>query len=615
MLNRGITCLLIALLAFALVSCGNQPRIDSTAPDKPSSSVKIKPLLERARNSASPERERLVLQAAEILVDRENYDWARNLLTDLDAGILENDTYIKYSDLLSSVALADGSYFLAQDILTNTRLERQWQSLDPKMEISLRQKRALVFALLGENHESVKERIQLAALLTNKDAENLNQEAIWQSLMSMSQSELQERSQNDIDQVTRGWYSLAALSKNNQSNLERQQIQVDAWRAQWPQHPANHNLPSDLQLLRTLIDNQPRHIALLLPLQGKLAKAGEAVRDGFFAAYYRARDEQLLTPTISQYDSSGDVLLAYEQAIAEGADLIIGPLEKEKVAELSLMPSLPVPILTLNYADSQPVTPLENFYQFGLAAEDEARQVARQAYLEGHRQAMVLIPSQEWSERSAKAFTEEWQKLGGTVVNTSQFIGAGDYSRVIKNSMQIEQSVARAQELQRLFGTNIQFEARSRADIDMIFLIADPAQARQIKPTLAFHYAGNIPVFATSHIYSGIPDPGVDRDLNGIRFNTMPWIFDKTSQEKKTVTSNAQSAPIYSRLHALGVDAFRLYPRLPQLAQVAEMRLYGSTGALRLLPDGRVEREQIWARIRNGIALPLPTVVAETYTE
>jgi outer membrane PBP1 activator LpoA protein len=617
MLNRGITCALIALLAFTLASCSSQPTKDGDTTTSKSSSMttKVKPLLDRASQASSPEREELMLQAAEILISRADYDWARNLLTGMDAGALEDGAYIKYTDLLSTLALEDGSYFMALGILTNDRLERQWQRLDPLVEINLRQKRAQVFALLGETHNSVNERITLAALLNNSEDEDKNREAIWQTLMTMSQGELQERSQSEADQTLRGWYSLAALSKNNQTNLERQQAQVDAWRAQWPQHPANNNLPNDLQLLRTLIDKQPRQIALLLPLEGRLAKAGEAVRDGFFAAYYRASNEQLLTPQVRQYDSSGDIIATYEQAVADGAELIIGPLEKEKVAELSLMPSLLVPILTLNYPDTQPVTPIPNLYQFGLAAEDEARQVARQAYLEGHRHAMVMIPAQEWSERSAKAFSEEWQKLGGTIVNTSQFIGTGDYSRVIKSSMQIEQSQARAQELERLFGANLQFEARRRTDVDMIFLIADPAQARQVKPTLAFHYAGNIPVYSTSHIYSGIPNPGVDRDLNGIRFNTMPWLFDTHSQEKKMIDSNTQSSAIYSRLHALGVDAFRLYPRLPQLAQVPEMRLYGATGALHLMPDGRIEREQIWARIRNGIAQPLPTVVAESYIE
>src|SRR5690606_4978343 len=104
-------------------------------------------------------------------------------------------------------------------------------------------------------------------------------------------------------------------------------------------------------------------------------------------------------PEVRQYDTNEDIIQAYQQAVAEGAELVIGPVEKEKVTELSLMPSLPVPILSLNYPDSAPIEP-KGFYQFGLALEDEARQVARQAYSEGHRQAMVIIPEQEWSERS-----------------------------------------------------------------------------------------------------------------------------------------------------------------------------------------------------------------------
>jgi uncharacterized protein len=143
----------------------------------------------------------------------------------------------------------------------------------------------------------------------------------------------------------------------------------------------------------------------------------------------------------------------------------------------------------------------------------------------------------------------------------------------------------------------------------MIFLIADPAQARQIKPTFAFHYAGKIPVYATSQVYSGQPNPKADRDLNGIRFNTMPWLFDTASNEKQAIAQHTKSAAVYGRLHALGADAFRLYARLPQLEQVRDMRIYGATGALHMLSDGRIEREQIWVRFRNGEAQPLPMVI------
>jgi len=618
MLNRVFTALLTALMVCTLISCGTTPSTGASGQSKSISAAKgpsAQQLLAQAQTVASPLREQLVLQAVERLIFDEKFKRARSLLGEMESARLNDELYVKHTDLLSDIAIRDGSYFLAQDILTAERLEQQWNRLDPTDEIRLREKRALVFARLGDVSRSIHERIKLAALLTDKNAEQNNQDGIWQNLMTLSEQELFSGSQGETNETLRGWYGLALLGKDTESDLERQHAQLETWRAQWPDHPANRNLPQDLKILRDLIDNQPRQVALLLPLQGRLAKAGEAVRDRSLSAYYRNLYEYNRAPVIRQYDTSEDAIAAYEQAVADGADLIVGPLDKDNVAELSLLPELPVPLLTLNYTDSLPPQGLDGLYQFGLAVEDEARQAARQAFLEGHRFALVLVPSQDWSERSATSFIDEWNRLGGTIVHSSQFIGSGDYSQVIKSAMLIERSQARAQELERLFGTNLQFQTRRRQDIDMIFLIADPVQARQIKPTLAFHYAGSIPVYATSQVYSGVPDVKADRDLNDVRFNAMPWLFDNSSSEKQAINQHAQSTAIYSRLHALGVDAFRLYPRLPQLAQVADMRLYGATGALRLLENGRIEREQTWARFRNGRAQPLPTVVTNELSE
>jgi hypothetical protein len=487
--------------------------------------------------------------------------------------------------------------------------------MEPQTEVSLREKRAQVFALLGEAQNSVAERIQLNGLIDNKTQRQANQDALWQNLMSIPFTELQQLSQDEHGEAARGWYSLAAINKNNQIDLEQQREQLQVWLRDWKQHPAHGNLPNDLRLLQSLIDQQPQQVALLLPMQGKLAEAGEAVRDGFFATYFQALSDGRRTPEVRQYDSSGDVITAYQQAVADGADLVIGPLDKEKVTELSLMPSLQVPVLALNYPDAPPAEPLKGFYQFGLAVEDEARQVARQAFLEGHRQAMVIIPSQEWSERSARAFTEEWEKLGGVVINRTQFEAGSNYPNLVKDALLIEQSQARAREMQEFLGIPLESLPRSRSDVDMIFLIATPAQARQIKPAFAFHYAGKIPVYSTSQVYSGQPNPKADGDLNGIRFNTMPWLFDTTSKEKQAVAQYTKSAAVYGRLHALGADAFRLYSRLPQLEQVPDMRIYGATGALHMLGDGRIEREQIWVRFRDGEAQPLPLVVNTNSTQ
>ncbi|WP_323815353.1 penicillin-binding protein activator [Cellvibrio sp. NN19] len=611
--TNSLTTVMVASLAVSLASCSsNAPKSDqgkSSAAKTQSAKPSASALLKQANQAQSPERERLVLEAAQAYIDAQQYNRARDLLVDMNSDELPDNQYVKHTDLLSTVALHEGSNFLAHGILTKPRLEQQWQSMEPQTEVALREKRAQVFALLGEAQLSVAERIQLSSLIDNKTQLQTNQDLLWQSLMSIPFAELQQLAQHENGQAARGWYSLATINKNNQIDLEQQRAQLEAWLDQWRTHPAHDNLPNDLRLLQSLIDQQPKQVALLLPMQGKLAEAGEAVRDGFFAAYFEALSNGRSTPEVRQYDSSGDALAAYQQAVADGADLVIGPIDKENVTELSLMPSLEVPVLSLNYPDAPPAEPLKGFYQFGLAVEDEARQVARQAFLEGHRQAMVIIPSQEWSERSARAFTEEWEKLGGIVVNRTQFQNSANYSGLVKDAMLIEQSQIRAREMQDLLGIQLQSSPRSRSDVDMIFLIANPAQARQIKPTFAFHYAGKIPVYATSQVYSGQPDPKMDRDLNGIRFNTMPWLFDTTSKEKQIIAQHTKSAAVYGRLHALGADAFRLYARLPQLEQVADMRIYGATGALHMLSDGRIEREQIWVRFRNGEAQPLPMVI------
>jgi len=602
---------LAGVVAFTLVSCGNTTKPGQDTAHTKTVTLSAKQLLAMAASKSSPEREHLILQAAQAYITENKLNRARDLLVEMDTDALSDTAYIKHTNLLAGVALQQGANFLAHDILTKPRLEQQWVRMSPQLEIQLRDKRAQVFALLGDAKLSVSERIKLSALLTQKKAEQDNQNALWQSLMMIPYAELQELAQQAPTSAEQGWYSLAALSKNNQTDLEHQREQLQSWLHDWRNHPARNNLPNDLRLLQSLIEKQPKHLALLLPLEGKLAEAGEAVRDGFFSAYYQALSNGRNVPEIRQYDSSGDIISAYQQAVNDGADLIIGPVDKEKVTELSLMPSLPVPLLSLNYPDSSPAQPLQGFYQFGLAVEDEARQVARQAYLEGHRQAMIIIPTQEWSERSAQAFTQEWEKLGGVVVNRTQFQVNANYSRLVKDAMQIEQSQIRARELQTLLGEELQSLPRSRSDVDMIFLIAAPAQARQIKPTFAFHYAGKIPVYATSQIYSGDENAKADRDLNGVRFNSMPWIFDNNNPEKQAIAQYTKSAAVYGRLHALGADAFRLYARLPQLAQVPQMRIYGATGSLRMLEDGRIEREQTWARFRNGIAQPLPMVIDE----
>lgn len=375
--------------------------------------------------------------------------------------------------------------------------------------------------------------------------------------------------------------------------------------------PTNKEQPLKEQqptkLLPSTLAHQPKKIALLVPMQGRLAEAGAAVSDGFFAAYYQSGNTNL--PKVSRYDSSQDAAAAYQQAVNDGAELIIGPVDKDGVNKISQLPSLKVPLLSLTYPDQQPAQTLANFYQFGLAVEDEGRQAARQAMLNGHSRALIVSTPQEVSERSAQAFATEFQQLGGTITGKTNFASLDKFSENFSQVMLLNESKARATLLQQQLGTKLEFTPRRRADVSMIFIAVTPEQGRQIKPTLVFQYANNIPVYATSSIYSGTVDAIKNEDLNGVLFNTLPWVFDTANPVKQAIAQTSKSAAVYGRLHALGADAFQLSSRLAQLKQAPQTKIDGATGTLQLMPDGRIEREQMWARFNEGLAEPLATVV------
>ncbi len=212
------------------------------------------------------------------------------------------------------------------------------------------------------------------------------------------------------------WLELARASKSA-GTLEQQQSAIDAWVAANPQHPAAQQLPQALVELKKLSSQPLTEIALLLPQDGQLASVARALRDGFLAAHYQAQQAGQNPPNIQIFDSSriGSMDAFYTQAQASGVQLVIGPLEKNLVSQLSSREQLPITTLALNYSEGSQEGPAQLF-QFGLAAEDEAREVARRAWADGMRRAVALVPNGEWGDRVLAAFRQSWQAQGGTLI-------------------------------------------------------------------------------------------------------------------------------------------------------------------------------------------------------
>jgi outer membrane PBP1 activator LpoA protein len=605
----ALTTLLALSLCLVLSACQSPPRKPAGSHATPATQDQVEYLLSNAETAPPREKMDLKLQAALLLVERGDLDWARSIINNLPEmthSFVPPELAARLALVKSHTAAAEGLIPLAYSYLDDPQLLANREGLPSDLAQAITRLRAELLFDMALYPSSAAERVLLADMvIDNEEASRENANRLWSTLMAIPLPELESLAQQpDNSRDLQGWYRLALLSKDTQTNLREQLAQLDLWLLNWPDHPASLQLPADLQLLRQLVEEQPRQVALLLPFTGQLSGAANAIRDGFMAAFYQAQQLTGEVPSLRFYDThQADIHALYEQAVSDGAQLVIGPLTKENLQELALLPALPVPTLALNTVDN-PLGVVPNLYQFGLGVEDEAQQAAERAWRDGHRRALILAPDSAWGDRSVEAFISRWRSLGGEVIRDFRFAETKDYSKLIKQALLLEDSERRAREIRNLVG-NIEFEPRRRRDVDVIFLAAQAGQARQIKPTLAFHYATDVPVYATSQVYTGRPEPKLDQDMNGIRFSTLPWYFERRSQEKQSLEKSVDGSPALQPLYAMGVDCFHLYPRLKQLEAVKQANFYGHTGQLQLDEQHQFRRQQIWAEFTNGRPRPL----------
>ncbi|MBI3171490.1 MAG: penicillin-binding protein activator, partial [Hydrocarboniphaga effusa] len=336
-----------------------------------------------------------------------------------------------------------------------------------------------------------------------------------------------------------------------------------------------------------------------------------AIRDGFFAAFYRAA---MPRPALRVYDTGAtpdSLIAAYREALDDGAEFIVGPLKREDVAALAESGRQPVPVLALNYLDANRAAPF-NFFQWGLAPEDEARQAAERAVTERQFRAVMLAPDSEWGGRVAGAFRERLESLGGKVVAARTYSSdSRDHSETIRALLLLDQSEERHRALTTTLGVKSEFEPRRRSDVDLVFIAARPDHAQLLGPQLRFHRAGDLPTYATSLIYDGDAPAA---DLNGLRFCDMPWML---AQDGELAALRSQLRTLfpgrgrdYTRLLALGYDAYTLAALLDKGQLSPGSYFPGGSGTLSLRADGVITRGLSCAQIRNGVVKPLDVSLA-----
>ena len=589
-----VSVLTLLLLTLLLWGCSGNPQKKEPQPKTPAPE-KQQPIQQSEISLALPHSQfSAVLNSAEQSLAE--FDWMQASVAlqemPVDGLSSNDDTYVGY--LQARIAYIRGDQLQALEQLE----QLNYPGINPALHYRILSFKHYILETQGDSLASA----QLADQIlrgTQADTAAAWKRSVWQNLERTNKQQLLTAFPNAADPQWRGWLALALINRQTDSEMQRELVQ---WRTENPGHPAANPLPGGLDYLLAS-SSQNGKVALILPLSGQLAQAGKAVLDGFLAAHYADSSagqatNELLVIDVGEFPSASN---AYGEALREGASIVVGPLSKEALADLATRPERPIPILALNRI--HPILPAQGsaLVQLSLAPEDEAISVAELAFGRGARRAIIITPAGDWGHKVETALRERWASLGGTIASNTTYSTYDDYSSSVTSALSLDVSEQRASDLRATIGINIEFTPRRRQDADAIFLLShNGAEARSIRPLLAFHYAGDLPVYAISNIYNGIPDER-NQDLNGIQLVETPWLLGANPDLLAALATGGVKSGNYTRLNALGADAYLVQSNFLRLQSGADALMRGNTGLLSMDPTLSIKRQLSPATFDAGV--------------
>ena len=600
--------------------------------------LEAKKVWERTRNKE--QRDTLLLQAADLYLQNQQPVLAQQVLYEVKEDSISGENQSYYS-LLVTKAYAGMPDASAEELLamldgvTGTG-ETAFQKAELQTQLFTQQ------GNLAAAANSV--------LKTNlTDDEKVQQ--VWQWITSIPASSLDSVGSAYPDLSP--FITLRELTEENASSPEKLAKSLQQFKQVYRGHVLENALPENVIEATQLTDAGANDIAVLLPLSGRLARTGQVVKNGIMAAYYtdveKRQDEHLL-PRLRFIDTNE---VDTQHLLSEIGDtkFIIGPLLKDTVERL--IPSLPlgVNVLALNRPDELPdnastkglATGSSNpavaddalasgtglagddtqnelhslglptsLNYYGLAPEDEAKQLAEFIFNKGYRAPIVIAAQSSLYQRMDDTFKKHWRILNNQEnkqranITSVSFNDSNSLREGITQALDVAQSNERINQIEYMTNDEVYNMPRSRRDIDAIVAFASPQDTELLNPIIEASlnpYDGKqVPVYATSRSMDYDSGKNQWRDLQNVHFIDMPWLMPSHSwqplqQEVEQAWQNQNT--MQKRLFAFGFDAYQLLPQLGMLNTLKYLSHEGLTGTLSLNQQGEVIRKQPQAIIRN----------------
>ena len=246
------------------------------------------------------------------------------------------------SEILNQVQVSRAADIFYRDILLARFAVSQGNARQALSLLEQKPEVKLPLDLLGDWHETrarayelslnfvlaVQERIEFDTFLLDPLLRRDNIQAIWDDLNRTKSTVLREL-RNSTSSNMSAWIELAIINQTMLFKGDLLEQALASWVEQYPQHIATPLITNEISKLSKEAVLRPEQIALLLPLSGQYKKASHAIREGILSAWY---DDKNYRPKIKIYDTNAlNISSVYQQAVAEGADFVIGPLEKQAI--------------------------------------------------------------------------------------------------------------------------------------------------------------------------------------------------------------------------------------------------------------------------------------------
>jgi outer membrane PBP1 activator LpoA protein len=605
--------LLLSLFIMLLAACATTPppppSVEKPPELNPQASFNRGDFAEAARQwqeqalSASPgQADTLRISAANAWLLADDPGRAETLLRWINKEELDPSERARLELVQADLALRAGNYEDAAVLLRSAQADLpassigRFENLQSQVAQALEVSSRVDLAQIQKQADRMSEYDPVASVTLLKDME---------SIPSSELSLLANRPRPDPDLDP--WLDLALLIRQNLVEADGLEAAAESWKERHPDHYLAAEDVLDMWLNYRQQFQGPGKVAILLPASGRLKAAAEAMRDGMVSAFLDAPNQSEIM-FISTGEEPASVPAAYFEARDLGAEFIIGPLQAEYIEALLKLSDLRTPVLALNDLPPGYQAPLGltgQIHGISLSQDAEIRSTIRAMIDTGFSRAMVLAPESEWGERLVTIFTEEFLQDDRQIVVSGRFQEQeNDHSAVLERLLQLDQSKARKAQLENTLQMRVEFEPVRRDDIDVIFMVANSTQGRLLRPQLRFHNAGDLPVYASSRIYSGQPDRTRDQDLNGVRFASLPLQIELAQSRTDSLPASLKGGT-FTPLFALGRDAWSILPWLDLMKADPDFAFPGASGRYSAGNGTSLVREPQMAVFKGGVPVKL----------